>query len=124
MAVLQRLINRIKIICPFQEDDPKNYFNSKGFHSISLQACCDASYHFLCIFSKCVGLIHDALVHALSGVGEYLEQGKLNLEFYNVGTDACASSYGVLRATQNMSYSSAMQNCSSHSRLTVLRHFF
>lgn len=44
------------------KDHPENYVNRKSFHSIILQAVCDANMHLLNVFCGWPGSVHDARV--------------------------------------------------------------
>ena len=72
----------IRIKRPRGEHDQRSYFNRKGVFAIPVQAVCDSSYKFLCLSAKCVGSTHDSLAHAVSKLGQFLDQKGLNGEFW------------------------------------------
>lgn len=56
----------IPIACP--HDQPADYFNRKGFHSVILQAVCDANLSFTDVYVGWPGSVHDARVFRNSPV--------------------------------------------------------
>jgi len=78
----------VKIKMPKKEEQPAAYFCRKGYYSLPVQALCDSTYKFTSYSAKCVGSTHDALVHAVSSLGWFLEQGRLEKEFWICGDDA------------------------------------
>lgn len=50
------------MVITFLYDHPENYVNRKSFHSIILQAVCDANMHLLNVFCGWPGSVHDARV--------------------------------------------------------------
>ena len=78
----------IKIQRPRGEEDQRSYFNRKGFFAPPVQAVCDSTCRFLCLSMKCVGSTHDAVAHAVSKLGKFLDQDRLNGEFWLAGDEA------------------------------------
>ena len=52
--------SHIAVLCP--RDQPADYVNRKGFHSIVLQAVCDADMSFTDVYVGWPGSVHDARV--------------------------------------------------------------
>ena len=67
--------SHIKVIAP--KDNPLDYFNRKGQHSVVLQALVDHDYKFLDIYVGWPGSVHDARVLANSSLYSNCESGNL-----------------------------------------------
>ena len=67
--------SHIPIIAP-PGDDEKAYVNRKNFHSINLQAVCDANLVFTDVFARCPGSNHDSFVLLLSHLHDQFEAGE------------------------------------------------
>ncbi len=53
-------------------DDEYLYVNRKGYHSINVQAVCDANFHVLNVVARWPGSTHDSAVLHGSRLGELL----------------------------------------------------
>lgn len=78
----------IKIKKPPNHEQPASFYCRKGYYAIPVQAVCDSNYRFLCYSAKCRGSTHDSLAHAVSSLGDYLEQGSLDARFWIAGDEA------------------------------------
>ena len=67
--------SHIPIIAP--KDNPLDYYNRKGYHSVVLQALVDHNYKFLDVYVGWPGSVHDARVLANSGLYQRGENGLL-----------------------------------------------
>ena len=51
------------------------YVNRKGYHSINVQAICDADFRFIDIVVKWPGSTHDAFIWRQSGINQFINSG-------------------------------------------------
>ena len=65
--------SHIPIIAP--KENPLDYYNRKGYHSVLLQALVDHEYRFLDVYVGWPGSVHDARVLANSGLYRKCESG-------------------------------------------------
>lgn len=86
----------VRIKKPRDDNHPAAYFCRKGFYSLPIQCVVDANYTFLCFSARCVGSTHDSVAHAVSALGDYLEQGLLRKEFWIAGDDAYLCSESLI----------------------------
>lgn len=63
----------IRIIAP-SENEP-DYVNRKGFHSLNVQAVCDAKYKITSICAKWPGSVHDSRIWRESALCQQFENG-------------------------------------------------
>ncbi|XP_066590789.1 putative nuclease HARBI1 [Prorops nasuta] len=68
----------IRISSPI--DNPNNYINRKGIHSIVLQGICDYRRKFIDVFTGYCGSVHDARVWQLSDIKQLIDNNQ-NLYF-------------------------------------------
>jgi len=78
----------IKIRKPDNYQLPVTYYCREGFYVLPVQALVDSSYRFRCFSALCRGSTHDSFAHAVSALGRYLEEGKLDGEFWIAGDEA------------------------------------
>lgn len=64
------------------------FYCRKGFYSLPVQALVDSRYRFLDVSIRCVGSTHDQLAHAVSELGQYLANNKLQIEYWIAGDEA------------------------------------
>lgn len=72
----------IPIIRP--SDNPQDYYNYKGFHSLNVQAVCDYKGTFMDVECRWPGSVHDAKVFANSSVNNKLRKRELPAVFQSV----------------------------------------
>nr|XP_012224230.1 PREDICTED: putative nuclease HARBI1 [Linepithema humile] len=72
--------SHIAISAPIE--NPENYINRKGYHSIILQGICDYKLKFIDVFTGMCGSVHDARVWRLSDIGTLIAQDE-NRYFQN-----------------------------------------
>ncbi|XP_018364042.1 PREDICTED: putative nuclease HARBI1 isoform X1 [Trachymyrmex cornetzi] len=63
-------------------ENPDNYINRKGYHSILLQGICDHTLKFIDVFTGMCGSVHDAIVWRLSDIATLIAQDE-NRYFQN-----------------------------------------
>lgn len=78
----------VRIRKPHHTERPAAYFCRKGYYSLPVQAMVDSKYRFLSFSARCVGSTHDALAHAVSDLGQFLEKGLLHCAFWVAGDEA------------------------------------
>jgi len=64
------------------KENPANYINRKGYHSIILQGICDYNLKFIDVFTGICGSVHDARVWRLSDIETLIAQDE-NIYFQN-----------------------------------------
>lgn len=67
---------------------PPSYYCRKSYYALSVQAVVDGDYYLRCYSARCVGSTHDALVHAVSSLGKFLDGDELRNEFLIVRDEA------------------------------------
>lgn len=120
--------SHIPISCP--HDQPADYINRKGFHSIILQAVCDASLSFTDVYVGWPGSVHDARVYRNSPIFAALTD-KPNSVCPNgsflLGDAAYPLSSTILtpfKDTGNLTQQQANYNfCHSSTRMAIERAF-
>ena len=75
--------SHIPIIAP--KENPVDYFNRKGHHSVILQALVDHEYKFLDIYVGWPGSVHDARVLVNSSLYDKCESGNLLPNWTTIG---------------------------------------
>eukprot|EP00951_Prasinocladus_malaysianus_P004824 scaffold34122_cov19-Prasinocladus_malaysianus.AAC.1 len=88
-------------------DNPKHYFNRKGFYSMNLQAIADADRCFLWFSLATSGGTHDSLAFRLSNLGQQLTKRGLPPGYWIAGDDA----YGI---TEWLICPYSTQSCRGH----------
>ncbi|XP_062588274.1 putative nuclease HARBI1 [Saccostrea cucullata] len=66
----------IGIIAP--NDNEPDYVNRKGFHSLNVQAVCDANFRITSICAKWPGSVHDSRIWRESALCQKFENGECN----------------------------------------------
>ena len=67
----------IPIRAPSLPEDEYAYVNRKGFHSINVQAVCNANMEFTNVTARWAGGHHDSHILGLSSVGQWFESGSV-----------------------------------------------
>lgn len=78
----------IRIKKPSKDEHPATFYCRKGFYALPIQALVNSDYRFICFSALCRGSTHDALAHAVSSLGRYLEDGRLEMEYWIAGDEA------------------------------------
>jgi hypothetical protein len=71
-----------------ESNDPKSYFNRKGFFGIVCLAGCDSRTKFHMFSSTSAGSTNDVIAWRASEVFRLIQEGKLPSEYYIIGDDA------------------------------------
>lgn len=86
----------IEIQEPLNEYVPRNFFRRRGMYVLPIQACFDAQYRFLTMFSLFVGYRHDSVVFSFSRPSRKLRSGQLLLVLCISGDAAYSRADGVV----------------------------
>ncbi|KAG5870547.1 hypothetical protein JTB14_025892 [Gonioctena quinquepunctata] len=87
---------------------PNKYLNRKQYHSIVLQAVCDASYIFTDCFAGCPGSVHDARVYRISPMYRQIMPG-LNEEYHLLADTAYPNSVNLITPYRDNGYLTQQQ---------------
>jgi len=71
-----------------ESERPAAFYCRKLYYALPVQALVDSRYRLLCFSARCVGSTHDSMAHAVSSLGEYLRQGRRQMEFWISGDEA------------------------------------
>ncbi|KAI9552688.1 putative nuclease HARBI1 [Daphnia sinensis] len=81
----------IRIVRPKHHE--KAYINRKNYHSLNVQAICDANHRFLSVCATKPGSCHDSTIFKGSIIGKKFESGQFGESFLSGDSGYCNTTF-------------------------------